>query len=164
MNKASRSDRYQAVLNHMPLQGNRAQRMARLIDLLWDHLRDTDVSWIGFYLDQPGEMDDRRLVLGPCRDKPACSPIGMHGACGQALSSRQVRVIHDVAELGENYIACDPRDRSELVLPLFDERGKCWGVLDVDSWEVGSFDESDAAQLNAVLVAAQLTTNDSVPE
>lgn len=150
----------------MPLQGDRAQRMSQLIDLLWDEMRDTGVSWIGFYLDQPDEPDDRRLVLGPCRNKPACSPIGIHGACGQALTTRQVRMIHNVAELGENYIACDPRDRSELVLPLYDDRGECWGVLDVDSWEVGSFDESDAVQLNAVLAAAGLTTasqNDSIP-
>ena len=62
-----------------------------------------------------------------------------------------------VAGLGEDYIACDSRDRSELVLPLFDDSATCWGVLDVDSHEIGAFDDADVAGLQRVLQAAGLT-------
>ena len=62
-----------------------------------------------------------------------------------------------MAELGENYIACDPRDRSEVVLPLFDGAGSCWGVLDLDSYEFSAFDEADVEGLQDVLRAAGLT-------
>jgi putative methionine-R-sulfoxide reductase with GAF domain len=31
-----------------------------------------------------------------------------------------------------------------------------WGVLDVDSWEVGAFDTSDDVGLRAILAAAEL--------
>ena len=103
-----------------------------------------------------GEPDDRRLVLGPCRDKPACSPIGLHGACGQALLSRRTLIVRDVADLGSGYIACDPRDRSEIVVPLIDSTDRCWGVLDLDSWEVGSFSDDDERGLKLVLHAAGL--------
>jgi putative methionine-R-sulfoxide reductase with GAF domain len=136
---------------------SRDQRMRVVVDSLWVSLHDRDVSWLGFYLDQPGEPDDRRLVLGPCRNKPACSPIGLHGACGQAFLAGRTLIVRDVADLGANYIACDPRDRSEIVVPLIDERGSCWGVLDVDSWQPAAFDEDDAAGLGDVLVAAGLT-------
>jgi len=144
--------------------GDRATRMRLLVDTLWDELSTAGVSWVGFYLDQPGAPDDQRMILGPSRNTPACSPIGLFGVCGQSLTSRSVRIVRDVAELGDNYIACDPRDRSEIVLPLFEERidknphAPCWGVLDVDSWEVGAFDEQDAEGLSRALAAAGIHT------
>lgn len=134
----------------------REQRMQAVVDVLWNALNGRGVSWLGFYVDSPGEPDDRRLMLGPCRDKPACSPIGLHGACGQALRGRTTIVVRNVADLGPNYIACDPRDRSEVVIPLVDEHGAWWGVFDVDSWEVDAFDDADVAGFRGVLLAAGL--------
>ena len=137
--------------------GARDQRMRAVVDALWVAFENHGYSWVGFYIDKPSEPDEKRLVLGSCRDKPACSPIGLHGVCGQALLSKKPRIVRDVTELGENYIACDPRDRSEIVMPLLDERGVCWGVLDIDSSDVGAFDESDALGLRQVLEAVGLT-------
>ena len=138
------------------LSGDRTARMQSVVDALWDALHVTGVSWVGFYICEGG----KELVLGPRRDKPACSPIGLHGACGQAFTLRRPLVVRDVSELGDNYIACDSRDRSEVVLPLFDESGTCWGVLDLDSHAVGAFDDSDVQGLQSVLVAAALTRAD----
>ncbi len=128
-------------------------RMQVFVDALWDALHSTGVSWVGFYLHEDGD----ELILGPRRDKPACSPIGLHGACGQTFTRRMPLVVRDVADLGEGYIACDPRDQSEVVLPVFSESGTCWGVLDLDSYHVGAFDERDVDGLHDVLVAAGLT-------
>lgn len=127
--------------------------MQAVVDALWDALKETGVSWLGFYLHE-GEDE---LVLGPLRDKPACSPIGLHGVCGQAFQQRQPIVVRDVKELGENYVACDPRDQSEVVVPLFDGDGQCWGVIDLDSQETDTFGQEDVAGLQAVLRAADLT-------
>ena len=135
------------------LAGDRPTRMRATVDTLWSTLKDTGVSWVGFYLHEGGD----ELVLGPRRDKPACSPIGLHGACGQVFTSRRPLVVRDVKDLGDNYIACDPRDRSEVVVPLLEADGACWGVLDLDSHDVGSFGEDDVAGLVAVLRAARLT-------
>jgi putative methionine-R-sulfoxide reductase with GAF domain len=144
---------YVELLARVSSQGNREQRMQALVDLLWESLRGSGVSWVGFYLHHGGDQ----MVLGPRRDKPACSPIGLHGVCGQAQSSGRPRVVRDVAELGANYIVCDPLDRSEVVVPLFDEPGRCWGVLDLDSHEAGAFDEEDVRGLTELLRRAGLT-------
>jgi len=144
---------YEEIAADLSAVGDREQRMQTVVDALWTALRDTRVSWVGFYLHEGGEG----LVLGPRRDKPACSPIGMHGACGQAFRARTPLVVRDVRELGANYVACDPRDQSELVIPCLDADGRCWGVLDLDSHAVGSFDNLDVAGLQLVLRAAGLT-------
>jgi len=132
---------------------DRPTAMQHFVDAAWRELAPTGVSWLGFYV---GEPDADELVLAAREPKPACSPIGMHGACGQCFRSRKPLVVRDVAELGANYVACDPRDRSELVLPCLDERGRAWGVLDLDSHELGAFDESDAAALANLLRLAEL--------
>ena len=128
--------------------------MQSVVDAIWEVLKDTGVSWVGFYLHEGRD----ELVLGPRRDKPACSPIGMHGVCGQVFQQRRAIVVRDVRELGDDYIACDPRDQSEVVLPLFNADGTCWGVLDLDSLDIGSFDDTDVAGLQTVLRTAGLTT------
>lgn len=130
----------------------RLDRMQGFVDCAWDALAPTGVSWIGFYLDVPGAPDAERMVLGPRRDGPACSPIGLHGACGRCLVTGVPLVVRDVSELGANYIACDPRDRSELVVPCRDGE-TVWGVLDVDSHEIGCFSERDAEAAAAALAA-----------
>ena len=40
---------------------------------------------------------------------------------------------------------------------LFDDSGSCWGVLDLDSHEVGAFDDTDVEGLQSVMRAAGLT-------
>ena len=113
--------------------------MRAFVDTLWNELSTLGVSWVGFYL--PERQDE--LVLGPSRNKPACSPIGLHGACGRAFRDRRPLVVRDVANLGESYVACDPRDISEEVIPVLEPDGSCWGVLDLDSFDTDAFDQSD---------------------
>ncbi len=147
---------YVAIAARLKAGGTREARMKAVVEALWDALRDQGVSWVGFYVEQPGAPDDRRLVLGPCRNKPACSPMGVHGVCGQALRFRRPRIVEDVTKLGPDYVACDPLDRSEITVPLLDLAQRAWGVLDLDSHEFGAFDENDAVGLRIVLDAAGL--------
>lgn len=128
--------------------------MAAFCDLIWDALHTTGISWVGFYVHESGDQ----LILACCRNKPACSPIGLHGACGQVFIRGTPLVVRDVKELGDNYIACDPRDRSEVVIPLQDDDGLCWGVLDLDSYEVGAFSDADVQGLTMLLQRAGLIT------
>ncbi len=144
---------YDQLLDRIEAPTERQECMQAFVDLLWDALHETGVSWIGFYGHEGGD----ELTLGPRRNRPACSPIGLQGACGRAFTSGKPVVVKDVAELGEDYIACDPQDRSELVIPLFDEAGECWGVLDLDSHQVGAFSDRDVAGLLPLLRRAGLT-------
>lgn len=145
------------ALRSLDLVGRgREERMQAVVDVLWEGLATKGVSWLGFYIDEPDKTEDRRLILGPRQPKPACSPIGLHGVCGQALVTRSVRLVRDVLELGPNYIACDPSDRSELVVPLIDASGRCWAVLDLDSHQLGAFDRGDVEGVCSALAAARL--------
>lgn len=135
----------------------RGAAMRRAADELWEALSPTGVSWIGFYVYDAGAPAGAELVLGPRRDKPACSPIGLHGCCGRAFVEKRALVVRDVRSLGAGYIACDPRDLSEVVVPLFEADGTCWGVLDADSFRPAAFDASDAAGLEAYARALGLS-------
>ena len=143
------------TLNEVETPDSRNEWMQVVVDLLWDALADQGVSWVGFYLDspQPGSDGEQCLILGPRRDKPACSPIGMHGVCGNSYLSRKTYIVKDIRELGENYIACDRKDQSEIVIPIVDENDECYGVLDLDSYEAGAFNEVDDVGLRRVLRA-----------
>ncbi len=152
------SRNYQPVIDRIrTLTGDTETRMQGVADALWDAFNDDGYSWVGFYLADESKPAAERLILGPRRDKPACSPIGLHGVRGARRTSGEIQIIRDVRELGENYVACDPRDLSEIVVPLLDDAGKVWAELDTDSYDVGSFDESDAAGLCEVLSAAGFT-------
>jgi putative methionine-R-sulfoxide reductase with GAF domain len=155
-------------------------RLQPLCDAFWEALAPRGVSWIGFYvaeaadgtiadsiaaegavdrsrssMEAPRASGEPHLVLVARRDKPACSPIGLHGVCGQAFREELVRLVDDVALLGNAYVACDPRDRSEIVIPIY-RNGVLWGVLDADSHEVACFGESDIDGLSGVLRVAGL--------
>lgn len=133
------------------LRGPLDRRLQAASDFLWTHL--AGISWVGFYTKVP---DAEEMVLTARRDKPACSPIGLHGICGLGWKERRPVIVRDVAILGTNYIACDPRDRSELVIPLIDDRGECSCVLDIDSHDNGAFDIDDARLMAAFLAATGL--------
>lgn len=155
MEATSASRNYDTIIGRLPSpSGSREDRMQACVDALWDELKDRSCSWIGFYLKSP---DGNELVLGARRDKPACSPIGMFGACGRAFASCKPLIVTNVTNLRAGYIACDPRDRSECVLPVFDGYNAPWGVLDVDSYDTHAFIPDDVLGLYKVLRHMGLT-------
>lgn len=97
------------------------------------------------------------MLLIDREPKPACSPIGLHGLCGRGMIDAASYIVDDVRTLGANYVACDPRDQSELVVPLVNEEGECYGVLDIDSFAIGAFDENDAAAMHSLLWSCGLS-------
>ena len=135
-----------------PMTKDDAMKLA--VDLLWKAFGNKPISWVGFYI-KVADADEMVLV---CREpKPACSPIGLHGMCGRSYLTKQSIVVADVRTLGANYIACDPKDMSEVVIPMVDQDGTCRGVLDVDSHELGAFSELDVKPMNRLLQALRLT-------
>lgn len=132
-----------------------------VVRTLWDAFRtradgDLGYSWVGFYHGPGTSNGDAtarhdEMLLGAREPGPACSPISLVGACGRCYQSAQPLVVHDVAALGDGYIACNPRDRSEVVVPYFDDAGRVGGVLDVDGFDVGAFSATDAIELVAFL-------------
>lgn len=122
-------------------------RLTRVIDAIWAEFGNhRPVSWVGYY-----HLEEAEMTLGPRRDKPACSPIGLHGACGQSALSGKALIVADVRALGPNYIACDPKDLAELVIPVRDGSGAVIGVLDLDSYATGAFTEADQQALEGLV-------------
>ena len=98
--------------------------------------------WTGFYRVVGGE-----LILGPFQGPLACMHIGYgRGVCGTAWKERRTVVVPDVEEF-PGHIACSSESRSEIVVPVFDDKKEITAVLDIDSRELGTFDEVDARWL-----------------
>lgn len=110
--------------------------------------------WVGFYLTEP---HGRELVLGPFQGPLACTRIPKgRGVCGQAWASGQTVVVPDVKQ-HPDHIACSSLSQSEIVVPLFDKKRQCWGVLDADADQTKQFDAVDAQYLErlAELICAR---------
>ena len=101
--------------------------------------------WVGFYLEREGE-----LRLGPFQGTVACMHIAFgKGVCGTAFAQEKSIVVDDV-ELFPGHIACSSLSRSEIVVPLFSTEGYPVGVLDIDSTELATFDETDRRYLEDI--------------
>ena len=103
--------------------------------------------WTGFY-----RVCGQELVLGPFQGPLACSriPFG-RGVCGTAWKEEKTIIVPDV-ELFPGHIACSSASRSEIVVPVFKNDGnEIIAVLDIDSAEPDTFDETDRTWLEAIV-------------
>ena len=110
--------------------------------------------WTGFYLCDP--MKPGELVVGPYQGTLGCLriPFGK-GVCGAAASQGRTLIVPDVHAF-PGHIACDSRSQSEIVVPIFDQAGTIYGVLDVDSTERDAFDQTDADALECLVAGLVL--------
>ena len=101
--------------------------------------------WIGFYL-----VKKEELVLGPFQGPVACTRIKKgRGVCGTSWQEKRTIVVEDVEKF-PGHIACSSLSRSEIVLPII-RNSEVVAVLDVDSSELGSFDQTDAEYLQKII-------------
>lgn len=101
--------------------------------------------WTGFY-----RVVGEELVLGPFQGPLACMRIRHgKGVCGSAWAAGRTLVVPDVDQF-PGHIACSSLSRSEIVVPLWRE-GEVCGVLDIDSKELATFDETDQAWLEKIV-------------
>ena len=99
------------------------------------------ISWAGFYL-----LKEKKLFLGPFQGKVACTIIDIgKGVCGSSAASQNTIIVDDVGKF-PGHIACDSGSRSEIVIPLM-KGDTIFGVLDLDSYELSSFSETDKKYL-----------------
>ncbi len=101
--------------------------------------------WTGFY-----RVEGEELVLGPFQGPMACTRIKKgRGVCGTAWAEAQTQVVPDVDQF-PGHIACSSASRSEIVVPIFKE-GEVIAVLDIDSAQLGTFDQTDRHYLEQVV-------------
>ncbi len=100
--------------------------------------------WTGFY-----RVRGESLILGPFQGPVACIriPFGK-GVCGTAWKQRETIVVPDVEKF-PGHIACSSESRSEIVVPVF-HNNEITAVIDIDSRDYNTFDETDAAALERI--------------
>lgn len=127
--------------------------LANASALLWQEL--PNINWAGFYL-----MEQQALILGPFQGKPACIriPLGK-GVCGTAAAENATQLVPDVHAF-PGHIACDSASQSEIVVPIR-KNGTVWGVLDIDSPDLGHFTEYDRLGLEKFVRVLEKSLFDS---
>ena len=100
--------------------------------------------WTGFY-----RVSGDRLILGPFQGPVACTSIKYgRGVCGTAWKEERTVIVPDVEKF-PGHIACSSESRSEIVVPVW-QKGQIIAVLDIDSKELGCFDNIDKGYLEAI--------------
>lgn len=107
-----------------------------------------DFFWVGFYEVKATTDNHPQLVLAPFQGPLACTRIHYgKGVCGTAWAQRQTIVVPDV-DLFPGHIACSSLSRSEIVVPIIcPNSGEVLAVLDIDSKDTDTFDETDRRYL-----------------
>ena len=101
--------------------------------------------WTGFY-----RVVGEELVLGPFQGPMACTRIRKsRGVCGTAWAEEETQVVPDVEKF-PGHIACSSASRSEIVVPVWKE-GIVIAVLDIDSAQLATFDETDRRYLEQIV-------------
>lgn len=122
-------------------EGDKIANMANVASMLHETF---GFWWTGFY-----RVIGDELVLGPFQGPMACTRIRKgRGVCGTCWKEESTQVVPDV-DLFPGHIACSSASRSEIVVPMLAD-GKVVAVLDIDSAELNTFDETDRIWLEKV--------------
>lgn len=162
--QGSKAERYAALLPQIRSviedEPDLIARMANVAAMLHETFH---FWWTGFYrvVDLNGlkdsknlkdSKDSQQLVLGPFQGPLACTRIRRgRGVCGTAWDKDETQVVPDV-ELFPGHIACSSASKSEIVVPVHDCEGRVIAVLDIDSAELATFDETDKEWLEKIAI------------
>ncbi|MDR2473101.1 MAG: GAF domain-containing protein [Tannerella sp.] len=144
-NNLSKEDKYKALLQQSEalISGER-DLIANLANITAAIRQTFGFFWVGFYLVKGSE-----LVLGPFQGTVACTRIRFgRGVCGTSWQERRTIVVPDVHQF-EGHIACSSLSKSEIVTPVFQD-DSVFGVLDIDSDELNTFDAVDGKYLEEI--------------
>ena len=145
----TKQERYEEVLLQVVamIEGetNRVSVMANVAAALHEAFQ---WWWTGFYT-----VEGDRLELGPFQGPVACYRIKRgRGVCGTAWERDETVIVPDVEQF-PGHIACSSLSRSEIVVPVHDSTGEVVAVLDIDSKELSTFDETDKIYLEKLVAA-----------
>ena len=138
----TKEEKYQALLPQIEgLVAGEPDLIAKMANVAALLHTEFGFWWTGFY-----RVVNNELLLGPFQGPIACVHIAYgRGVCGTAWKERRTVVVPDVEEF-PGHIACSSESRSEIVVPVT-KGGDIIGVLDIDSRELNTFDDTDARWL-----------------
>ncbi|MDR2834046.1 MAG: GAF domain-containing protein [Streptococcaceae bacterium] len=143
-NKQEKKEAYEIFLGQtkalLTNENNMIANLANTSALLNDLLPNTVFS--GYYL-----YDGKELILGPFQGGVSCVRIQLgKGVCGLSAQAKKTVIVDDVKNF-DNYISCDSRAKSEIVVPILAKNGDLLGVLDLDASIEAAYDELDQEYL-----------------
>lgn len=105
-------------------------------------------DWVGVYLlEEEDELVLHSYIGAPTEHDRI--EVG-EGVCGTAVAEERDLNVPDVDEV-DNYLACSPETRSEMVVLIRDaDGGPIHGQLDLDSDRRAAFDDRDRRELGVV--------------
>lgn len=141
----SKEERYRQLLPQAEaLVTGESSTVANMANLCAALKFGMDFFWVGFYL-----VEGDELVLGPFQGPPACTRIKKgKGVCGYAWEKGETVIVPDVDQF-PGHIACSSLSKSEIVIPI-KKAGKIIGILDVDSDDLNSFNDTDKIFLEKI--------------
>lgn len=144
--KAERYERmYLQIEKLVNPHNNTLSTMSTIVAVL--HHKMKSFYWTGFYLLQ----EDGELLVGPYQGMLACIKLQKDtGVCWAAINRNKTVIVPDVHKF-PGHIACDSASNSEIVIPVKDKASNIIGVLDVDSADFDSFDETDKEGLERIV-------------
>lgn len=144
--RGTKNDQYRSLIPQIAaLLSGETDETANMANVCAALKEQFDFFWVGFYMIKGNE-----LVLGPFQGPVACTRIQKgKGVCGSSWDQEKILIVPDVDSF-PGHIACSSASRSEIVIPII-RNGRVIGVLDVDSKDLNSFDDSDADNLLAIL-------------
>jgi len=135
---------YRQLEELLRVTGDIDARMATVSTVL--HYKLGMVLWTGFYTLKNGE-----LLVKTYQGPLACQVLKKNtGVCWTAINEQKTIVVPDVHQF-KGHIACDPRSKSEIVVPVRDNDNRITGVLDIDSKVLNRFDDTDAKELEKII-------------
>lgn len=145
INEGSKRERYAALLPQIEaLLAGENDPIANMANVAAALKQTFDFFWVGFY-----RVIDNELVLAPFQGPIACTRIRKgRGVCGTAWQEARTLIVPDVEQF-PGHIACNSASRSEIVLPLI-RHEEVIAVLDIDSDQLDSFDQTDREYLEKV--------------
>jgi L-methionine (R)-S-oxide reductase len=148
VDKGKKRGRYERIYEQLSgllnATEDKVSRMATVAAVL--HHKMDGFFWTGFYLLCKGN-----LLVGPYQGPLACQVLAKDtGVCWTGINQQKTIIVPDVEQF-PGHIACDPRSRSEIVVPVRGKDGHLIAVLDVDSRHLDQFDETDAAGLEKIV-------------
>ena len=155
-NIANKEERYQRFLPDWELLiSGETDKIAVLANTCAALREAFGFFWTGFYL-----VKNDQLVLGPFQGDVACYRIRKgRGVCGTAWAEARTQVVPDVEQF-PGHIACSSLSKSEIVVPVI-ANDEVIGVLDIDSDQLATFDETDRIYLEKLVhtLSQNLYTN-----
>jgi GAF domain-containing protein len=142
----SDEEKYRLLINQLKSLLRKEDNYISNLSNLTSALKNTfeKISWVGFYL-----FDGSKLYLGPFQGKIACTQIGIgSGVCGTSAKEQRTIIVPDVDKF-PGHIVCDGGSKSEIVVPIFKD-GELFGVLDIDSYQYDSFNDTDRIFLEEI--------------